>query len=116
MRRVLRGEEFGAWFSRAVREEELATLRPVAVVDPSDGKLAHWDGLNLSRAWMLRGIGEALGEETEPGRRLRALSEAHRKRGERALESSHYAGTHWLGSFWVYDATRAWEVEEAWFV
>ena len=30
---------------------------PVAISpDPSDPKLAHLDGLNLSRAWMLEGI------------------------------------------------------------
>lgn len=108
MRRVLRREEFEEWLAGAVPERELATLRPVTVVDQSDGKLAHWDGLNLSRAWMLSAIAETIGAETARGEQWRAMAEAHRDRGAAALESRHYAGTHWLGSFWVFDATQAW--------
>ena len=38
------------------------TLQPAVVTDPSDPKLAHLDGLNLSRAWMLEGIASGLPE------------------------------------------------------
>ncbi len=37
-----------------------AWLEPAVVTDPSDPKLAHLDGLNLSRAWMLEGIASGL--------------------------------------------------------
>ena len=40
------------------RKRRLA--EPVVSPDPSDPKLAHLDGLNLSRAWMLEGILSAL--------------------------------------------------------
>ena len=33
------------------------------VTDPTDGKLVHLDGLNLSRAWMLEGIAQGLPAE-----------------------------------------------------
>lgn len=55
MRRVLAPNEFGKWLSvflpRIPAKPGEAWL-PVAVSpDPSDPKLAHLDGLNLSRAW-----------------------------------------------------------------
>jgi hypothetical protein len=37
-------------------------LRPVVSLDPSDGKLTHLDGFNLSRAWMLEGIAAGLAQ------------------------------------------------------
>ena len=48
----------------------------------SDGKLAHWDGLNLSRAWMLRAIREALPAGGDPrAAALRAAEATHRVAG-----------------------------------
>ena len=39
---------------------------PIGVVtDRADGKLAHLDGLNLSRAWMLQGIASGLPEDDD---------------------------------------------------
>jgi PAS domain S-box-containing protein len=41
---------------------------PIGVVtDKTDGKLAHLDGLNLSRAWMLEGIAGVLSSPEIPG-------------------------------------------------
>ena len=47
--------------------------KPVVSPDPSDPKLAHLDGLNLSRAWMLEGILSALPHDDprRPALRLR---------------------------------------------
>ena len=61
MRRVLPQKEFAKWLRISCRrfptDERKADWLPVAVSpDPSDPKLAHLDGLNLSRAWMLEGI------------------------------------------------------------
>ena len=75
---------------------------PVAISpDPSDPKLAHLDGLNLSRAWMLEGILLAL--PVNDGRRpaLTAAADAHRRAGLAAVAGAHYEGGHWLGSFAV---------------
>ena len=53
---------FGAWLTVAVpavveyREGDPLFLDTVEVIDPTDGKLAHFDGLNLRRAWMLEGM------------------------------------------------------------
>jgi hypothetical protein len=80
-------------------------LQPAVVSDPSDPKLAHLDGLNLSRAWMLEGM--AAGLPAKDGRRkiLLATAEAHREVGLQAVTGEHYEGGHWLGSFAVYLVT-----------
>src|ERR1700730_8422741 len=60
MRRVLPPAEFASWlkeFMPQIPTAGKADWLPVTVSpDPSDPKLAHLDGLNLSRAWMLEGI------------------------------------------------------------
>ena len=38
-------------------------LQPAVVTDKSDGKLAHLDGLELARAWMLEGVAAGLGAD-----------------------------------------------------
>ena len=52
--------EFAAWLGAFLPELTLdgspGWLRPAVVTDKADGHLAHLDGLNLSRAWMLEGI------------------------------------------------------------
>src|SRR5438309_551477 len=64
MRRVLPQSEFAKWFKEFMPQIPTtanADWLPVAISpDPSDPKLAHLDGLNLSRAWMLEGILSAL--------------------------------------------------------
>ena len=100
MRRILAPAEFAAWFARFLPDiglGEPATLfTPAAVSDRTDGKIAHLDGLNLSRAWCWRGIATGL---DEPEKAV-ALACA-----ERHLEASlpwvagDYAGEHWLASF-----------------
>jgi hypothetical protein len=76
-------------------------LQPVVSPDPSDGKLAHLDGLNLSRAWMLEGIATGLpnGDERLPA--INAAAEDHRHAGLKAVTGEHYEGGHWPGSLAV---------------
>jgi hypothetical protein len=81
-------------------------LRPEVVVDPSDPKLAHLDGLNLSRAWMLEGIASALPKTDPRVAALRAAAKAHRDAGLASVTGAHYEGGHWLGSFAVYLTTQ----------
>ncbi len=114
MRRVLDSGPFRAWLAGFLPDlgSEAAGrwLTPVVPTDRADGKLAHLDGLNLSRAWMLEGVAAALPLDDAPGReRVRALEAAalgHREAGLGALPAEHYAGRHWLGSFAVYLLTR----------
>jgi hypothetical protein len=109
MRRVLIGAEFAKWLEAFLpvipRDGSGGWLMPAVVTDPTDPKLAHLDGLNLSRAWMLEGIASALppGDPRLPSLRASALH--HRDAGLRAVTGEHYEGGHWLGSFAVYLAT-----------
>jgi len=72
------------------------------VADPTDGKLAHLDGLNLSRAWMLEGIAAGLPAGDVRITALRAAAAVHREAGLRAVTGEHYEGGHWLGTFATY--------------
>ncbi|HVR28827.1 MAG TPA: DUF2891 domain-containing protein [Thermoanaerobaculia bacterium] len=103
MRRVLAPDDFAAWLGRFMPE---LTLAPVAVTDPSDPKLAHLDGLNLSRAWMLEGIASGLPENHPRVERLLLAAKAHADAGLEAVTGEHYEGGHWLGSFATYLVTR----------
>jgi len=92
--------EFASWFKHflpGVVQRQPATLfDPAIVSDRSDGKIAHLDGLNLSRAWCWRSI-------------ARELPSAERDVAEAAADehlaaamphlSGDYMGEHWLASF-----------------
>lgn len=109
MRRVLPPEEFARWLRTFLPQipgdGSGSWLQPEKSTDPSDPKLAHIDGLNLSRAWMLEGIASGLPAND---RRLAALEKSaadHRKAGLAAVTGEHYEGGHWLGSFATYLVT-----------
>lgn len=110
MRRILDRKEFAAWLGDFLPglgpDAAAATLVPAVVTDKADGKLAHLDGLNLSRAWMLEGIASALVGSDPRLPALRALAARHREAGLAAVTGAHYEGGHWLGSFAVYLVTR----------
>src|ERR1700693_2995145 len=116
MRRVLSQKEFASWLKEFLpqipttpAQSEAPTREWLPVTrspDPSDPKLAHLDGLNLSRAWMLEGIISAL-PAADPRRfHLSAAAEEHRRAGLAAVTGEHYEGGHWLGSFAVYLTTQ----------
>lgn len=91
MRRVLPAEEFASWRAAFLPELRYQPVRPAS---RSDGKLVHFDGLNLSRAWMLWHLD-------------RALAEQHGEAGMRWLDGATYMGTHWLPTFTVYWMLRS---------
>lgn len=109
MRRFLTPVELAAWLGGLLPTVPLdgsTSWLPVAVVsDRADGKLAHLDGLNLSRAWMLEGIAAGLPGGDPRLRSLRATAALHRSAGLSAVTGEHYEGGHWLGSFAVYLVT-----------
>ena len=73
----------------------------------TDGKLAHLDGLNISRAWMIEGIMQALPEGDKRLPVLKKALSSHRKAGLNAVFGDmHYMGSHWLGSFASYLETQ----------
>jgi hypothetical protein len=110
MRRVLTSADFSTWltaFLPAIPRTSSAAWLPIGVVtDKTDGKLAHLDGLNLSRAWMLEGIASALPAGDSRRLALMSASHAHAQSGLTAVTGEHYAGGHWLGSFAAYLTTR----------
>src|SRR5690606_13608244 len=101
MRRLLPAADFSRWFAaflpRIGKGEPATLFEPAVVTDRSDGKIAHLDGLNLSRAWCWRGIAAAVDDR---GVRDRATAAA-----DRHLDSAlphvvgDYMGEHWLASF-----------------
>ncbi len=108
MRRVLPTPIFASWLSRflpALADARIS-LRPLRSPDPSDGRLAHLDGLLLSRAWMLEGIASGLPPEDPRRPGLLAAAEEHGAAGLAAVTGEHYEGGHWLGTFAVYWLTR----------
>ena len=98
MKRVLSDAEFALWFDGflpVLAERRPASLfTPARVSDRSDGKIAHLDGLNLSRAWCWR--------QLAAGHRHAAIM---REAADTHLTASlshvagDYMGEHWLASF-----------------
>ena len=76
------------------------------VSDPSDPKLAHLDGLNLSRAWMLEGIASGLPLDDPRIESLLIAAKEHSDIGLAAVTGEFYEGGHWLGSFATYLVTQ----------
>ena len=103
MRRVLAPKEFAAWLTKFMPR---MTLEPEVVTDPSDPKLAHLDGLNLSRAWMLEGIASGLPKRDKRIATYEAAAKAHAAAGLKSVTGEHYEGGHWLGSFATYLVTK----------
>lgn len=99
MSRIMPGDEFSVWFENLVisngwLERE---CRPVFVSDRSDGKIAHLDGLNLSRGWCLQEI-EQVRRADDTSRLIEACAAEHLQAGI-AHVAGDYMGEHWLASF-----------------
>jgi hypothetical protein len=95
-----RAAEFPPWFAHflpSVANRRPATLfDPAIVSDRTDGKIAHLDGLNLSRAWCWRSIAPLLPSDEQ--------AIAHDAAGEHLAAAlphiaGDYMGEHWLASF-----------------
>src|SRR5262249_8061524 len=106
VRRVLPAAEFARWLSAFMpgipTQPRKHWLDLGIVPDRSDPKLAHIDGLNLSRAWMLEGIAHGLGPGDPRVPALLAAAAQHRESALPAVTGEHYEGGHWLGTFAVY--------------
>jgi hypothetical protein len=103
MRRVLPAAEFPAWLHGFLPRGLPPQLREPAIVsDRSDGKLAHLDGLNLSRAWCLRAVAAALPPADPLRAAFTAAGHVHAAAGLANVATGDYMGEHWLASFAVY--------------
>ncbi len=101
MRRRLGERVFASWlaaFLPAIPRGEVGTgtawLEPAVVTDPSDGKLAHLDGI---------ASGLPLGDDRRPS--LAETARQHRRVGLASVTGEHYEGGHWLASFATYLVT-----------
>jgi len=90
MKAVLAPAAFAVWFAaflpHLAQGEPLALFSPATVSDRSDGKIAHLDGLNLSRAWAWRALGHP------------DLAALHLAAGLPHI-AGDYAGEHWLATY-----------------
>ncbi|HEX6572308.1 MAG TPA: DUF2891 domain-containing protein [Steroidobacteraceae bacterium] len=106
MRRVLAPSGYAQWlrtFLPGIPQSPHARwIEPGVVTDRSDPKLAHIDGLNLSRGWMLQGIASGLPPRDRRIAALEAAAQAHASAALPAVTGEHYEGGHWLGTFAVY--------------
>lgn len=93
MRRVLPPARFATWLSGFLPDVPTRAgavwLEPAVVTDPSDPKLAHLDGLNLSRAWMLEGIVSGLPPKDKRRAVLAETARRHREAGLQAVTGAH---------------------------
>ena len=110
MRRVLPQADYVAWLTAFLPQIPLDGradwLSPGIVLDPTDGKLVHLDGVNLSRAWALEGIASALPPDDARISALLAAAAVHKETGIAAVSDKHYSGSHWLASFATYLETK----------
>jgi hypothetical protein len=109
VRRVLPPAEFARWLGEFLpglpHDGRADWLAPGIVTDPTDGKLIHLYGLNLSRAWMMEGIAAGLPARDPRRAGLLAAARLHREASLPQVTGEHYEGGHWLGSFATYLVT-----------
>ncbi len=102
MSRVLSPAGYAGWFDAFLPDlacREPATLfTPATVSDRCDGKIAHLDGLNLSRAWCWRAITEALDVAHPCAPAMRDAADRHLAASLPHLNDD-YMGSHWLATF-----------------
>jgi hypothetical protein len=110
VRRVLPSQEFARWLDRFLPQiptDGGGDWLPVGLVlDATDGKLVHLDGVNLSRAWALENIAASLPPDDQRVAALQASAAVHAEAGLAAVTGAHYAGGHWLASFATYLVTQ----------
>ena len=103
MRRVLPAQQFSIWLAdflpTLAAGEPPQLLTPATVSDRSDGQIVHLDGLNLSRAWCMRGIAAVLPPTDSRRQILLTAASRHGQTGMVGVGSGDYMGEHWLGSF-----------------
>jgi hypothetical protein len=106
MRRVLEPHQFTDWFHHFLptleKGEPKTLLEPVKVIDRSDSRIIHLDGLNLSRAWNMRSIASALAVDDPTREILTCAALQHAQEALAHVISGYYAGEHWLATFAVY--------------
>jgi hypothetical protein len=109
LRRLLPASDFPRWFNAFLPDIAASQPRtlfaPAAVSDRSDGKIAHLDGLSLSRSWCWASLAGTL-RNTDPRRAVMIeAAHVHLEAGI-AHVAGDYMGEHWLASFAVLALTE----------
>ncbi len=101
MRRMMPADDYRAWLQRflpgLVELEPASLFAPARVSDRTDGKIAHLDGLNFSRAWCWRSLAAAVDDPAVAGI-ARAAAERHIAASLPHV-AGDYMGEHWLATF-----------------
>ena len=102
MRRALEPAEFNRWFRfflpRMAQLEPQTLFTPASVSDRRDGKIAHLDGLNLSRAWCWRSLAGTF-DSQDPRRASALVAADNHLKASLPHVSGDYMGEHWLATF-----------------
>lgn len=102
MSRTMPPATFPIWFDsflpHCAAGEPATLFTPALVSDRTDGKIAHLDGLNLSRAWCWRHLAAALGPAHPAYPRMLDAADRHLSASLPHLDD-HYMGAHWLATF-----------------
>ncbi len=102
LRRLLPTADFQQWFTRflpnAADRKPASLFTPATVSDRTDGKIAHLDGLNLSRAWCWRSIAKSLPTDSPVGAVALSAATEHLEAGLPHV-AGDYMGEHWLATF-----------------
>lgn len=107
MSKVLSSDEFTKWLKGYMPQllKKKFSLEPGKVLDRTDGKLVHLDGLNFCRAWCLYGLAKVLPKQRA---HLIEVGDKHVRASMNEVVGSDYMGSHWLASFYI----RAMEARE----
>ena len=94
-------DNFPEWFDAFLPEVASVTalMHPAEVSDRTDPKIAHLDGLNLSRAWCMKRIARALPSSHPAQTALKEAVARHLSASVEHVVVCHYSGGHWLASF-----------------
>ena len=96
MSKVLSKSDYQTWLSTFLPNigSGRFSLQPGEIIDRSDGKLVHLDGLNFARAWSLYPLA------TDP--LIKQVADAHFNNSFNRITDGDYSGEHWLASFALY--------------
>jgi hypothetical protein len=104
IRRVMPANAYAVWLAgflpRLALRKPASLFAPARVSDRTDGKIAHLDGLNFSRAWCFRGIASALSSD-DPARAACLVAAETHLAAALPHVAGDYMGEHWLATFAV---------------
>jgi hypothetical protein len=103
MAKVLNEADFRAWLGGFLPNLRRIPISPAEVSDRSDPRIAHLDGLNMSRARNLYSIiGNMSAREASVVKQIMDLADAHARASLPFVANGNYEGEHWLATFAVH--------------